>query len=220
MAISADTADISSRYRVEVPQWLIQNPLPPFDDDAGNATLYRLENGEPLIIDAFDYSAGMHQPLLDVLDGVSLERIHPDAPSNMSSSWFSSAQAAGFATPTYRNSQYVGLAQPKAGTTFSLASTTFSPDGDGFEDFLLIQYQTDQPGYSAKVHIYDGEGRLVHRLLNNALLGTNGLFRWDGFTADGRKAAVGIYIAWLQLFHPVTGKTIEEKRVFVLAGRL
>lgn len=218
--LSPDTADIAARYQVLNHPALIQHSLPPFDDDAGNVTLYRLEAGQPLVIDAFDYNEDMHQPLLDDLDGVSLERIHPDAPSGLSSSWHSAAQAAGFATPTYRNSQYVDPGQPATNTVFSLPAKTFSPDGDGFEDFLLINYQTDLPGYSAKAHIYDAEGRPVKRLVNNELLGTNGFFRWDGDTDDGSKAPVGVYIIWLQLFHPTEAKTITEKLVCVLAGRL
>jgi hypothetical protein len=218
--LSPDTTDISTRYQVLNHPALIQHSLPPFDDDAGNVTLYRLEAGQPVVIDAFDYNEDMHQPLLDDLDGVSLERIHPDAPSGLSSSWHSAAQAAGFATPTYRNSQYVDPGQPATNTVFSLPAKTFSPDGDGFEDFLLINYQTDLPGYSAKAHIYDAEGRPVKRLVNNELLGTNGFFRWDGDTDDGSKAPVGVYIIWLQLFHPTEAKTITEKLVCVLAGRL
>ncbi|GIV32253.1 MAG: hypothetical protein KatS3mg030_555 [Saprospiraceae bacterium] len=85
---------------------------------------------------------------------------------------------------------------------------------------MLINYQTDLPGYSAKAHIYDAEGHLVKRLVNNDLLGTNGFFRWDGDTDDGSKAPVGVYIIWLQLFHPTEAKTITEKMVCVLAGRL
>ena len=220
VALSPDTADISARYLVLKHPALIQHSLPPFNDDAGNVTLYRLEAGQPVVIDAFDYDESMHQPLLDDLDGVSLERIHPDAPSGLTSSWHSAAQAAGFATPTYRNSQYVDPGQPATNTVFSLPAKTFSPDGDGFEDFLLINYQTDQPGYSAKAHIYDAEGRLVKRLVNNELLGTNGFFRWDGDTDNGSKAPVGVYIIWLQLFHPTEGRTITEKLVCVLAGSL
>lgn len=218
--LSPDTADISARYQVLNPQALIRHSLPPFNDDAGNVTLYRLDAGQPIVIDSFNYSETLHQPLLDKLDGVSLERIHPDAPSGLSSSWHSAAQAAGFATPTYRNSQYVDPGQPPANTVFSLTNKTFSPDGDGFEDFLLINYQTEQPGFSAKAHIYDAEGRLVRRLVNNELLGTNGFFRWDGDTDNGTKAPIGIYIIWLQLFHPTETVTITEKLVCVLAGRL
>lgn len=218
--LSPDTADISSRYQVLTPTALIQQSLPPFNDDAGNVTLYRLDAGQPIVIDSFNYSEDLHQPLLDDLEGVSLERIHPDAPSGLSSSWHSAAQAAGFATPTYRNSQFVDPGQPASPSVFSLPAKTFSPDGDGFEDFLLINYRTEYPGFSAKAHIYDAEGRLVKRLANNELLGTNGFLRWDGDTDKGTKAPVGVYIIWLELFHPTIAVTITEKLVCVLAGRL
>ena len=220
VAISSDTSDIAARYQVQKHQWLVQHPLPPFNDDAGNVTVYRLHAGKPLVIDSLDYSENMHQALLNDRNGVSLERIHPDAPSSLPSTWHSAAQAAGFATPTYLNSQYVEPGKVSQNSVFSLSSKTFSPNGDGFEDFLLINYQTDLPGYSAKAHIYDTEGHLVKRLLNNELLGTNGFFRWDGDTDNGSKAPIGIYIIWLQLFHPTAAKTTTEKLVCVLAGKI
>ncbi len=218
--LTPDTAYISSQYTVLNPQALLRQTLPPFNDKSGNVSLYRLEGSQVLFIDTFDYEESMHHPLLDDVEGVSLERIHPDAPSNLPSSWHSAAQAAGFATPTYQNSQFIELGLPTKAVDIALNSKTFSPDGDGFEDFLLITFQADIPGYTARIHIYDLAGRLVKRLVNNELLGTNGFFRWDGDTDDGSKAPVGVYIIWLQLFHPTEAKTITEKRVCVLAGRL
>ena len=86
----------------------------------------------------------MHNKLLNDFKGVSLERINPSMPTNQSSTWQSAAQAAGFATPTYRNSQYSELSGEKSNfkltlkpsrpmamaamTTSSLATSYLNPD--------------------------------------------------------------------------------------------
>ena len=57
------------------------------------------------IIDAFAYYEDMHFSLLETTDGVSLERLNPNAKTQNSNNWHSAASTAGFGTPTYKNSQ-------------------------------------------------------------------------------------------------------------------
>ncbi|MBK9018257.1 MAG: lamin tail domain-containing protein [Saprospiraceae bacterium] len=213
-----NTSDIQSRYSVQDANALIANDLPSFNDDAGNVTIYRASTTGAVIIDAFDYGEDLHHALLDDPEGVSLERLHPDGTTQDPANWHSAAEAAGWATPTYRNSQYFEN-QPVADGIFEIVEPTFSPDGDGYKDFLVVNYKLDKPGYTAKVRFFDSEGRLVKLLASNELLGTEGFLRWDGDTDDGAKARIGIYVIALELFNP-DGTVREFKKTCVVAGQL
>ncbi|TAK49110.1 MAG: hypothetical protein EPO28_01000 [Saprospiraceae bacterium] len=213
-----DPGDLRMRYTVLDPDALITNDLPPFNNDAGNVTLYRPGLNDIIIIDAFDYSQDFHHPLLDDPKGVSLERISPEAPTQERSNWHSAAESAGFATPTYQNSQFIANLH-SAIDFIEISEPKLSPDGDGFQDFLVIDYRMDKPGYTAKVNIFDAQGRLVKMLVNGELLASEGFFRWDGDTDEGTKARLGIYVVWIQLFNP-DGSVREFKKTCVVAGKL
>jgi hypothetical protein len=210
--------DILSRYTVQDEKALLENDLPSFNDDAGNVTLFRADTVLATIIDAFDYSEDFHHPFLDKVDGISLERLSTESPTQNRNNWHSAAKSAGFATPTYQNSQLIG-SQAIVDDFIEITDPTFSPDGDGYQDFLTISFQTDKPGYAAQIKIFDAEGRLVKTLANTDLIATEGFLRWDGDTDEGTKARIGIYVLWVELFHP-DGDKRDFKKTCVVAGRL
>lgn len=213
-AITDDPQDIQSRYAVPDPDALLENRLPTLDQRSGNVTILR----DTVVIDAFDYSDELHFPLLSDRRGVSLERISPTAATPSPASWQSAAEAVGFATPGYQNSQFFERSQ-MIDDVVQLPNKTFSPDGDGFEDVLLIEYQADQPNLAMSLRIFDAQGRLVKRLVENELLAARGSFKWDGTNAEGAKARVGVYVLWIELFAP-DGRTEVRKETCVLAGKL
>lgn len=215
--ISEEPADILNRYDVPSPFAMIKNPLPSLPDDEGNITLATPSN---VVIDSFQYNKELHSPLLDDLNGVSLERISPDRPTNDGGNWHSAASAVGFATPTYENSQLIDTtAREETQDIIFLPNPRFSPDSDGFEDILLIEYQVDKPGFLLNLHVFDAQGRLVRRLVRNEVLATSGTFKWDGSINMGEKARTGIYILWAEIHQP-DGVVQRQKEVFVLAGQL
>ena len=93
---------------------------------------------------------------------------------------------------------------------------TFSPDNDGFEDVLNINYSFDQPGKVANVTIYDAEGRQIIQLTNNELLSTQGTITWDGSTENNTKAHSGLYVISFEI-HDEKGSTSKFKKTCVLA---
>lgn len=214
LVLTPDTDDIRDRYNAPDPDRLVENVLPTLEDKLGNLTLEF--NGQ--IIDAFDYQADFHFSLLARQDGVSLERISFNAPTNERGNWHSAASSVGFATPGYLNSQFVERSS-MLDEMISLPNPRLSPDGDGFEDVLLIQYKTDKPGYLINLRIFDAQGRLVNHLVRNELLANEGTFKWDGFTNEFTKARIGIYVLWFELFD-ASGKVEERKETCVVAGRL
>ena len=168
------------------------------------------------MIDHFIYSEDLHFDLLDDYEGISLERISPDAPTNNKSNWHSASQAVDFATPGSKNSQHTSVPENK--NNISIAPKTFSPDNDGYNDVSLISYNLNTNGYTATLTIYDSDGRLVKVIANNELLGPNGFFTWDGTTKNGEKATIGIYIILFEAYTS-TGETIAIKKTVVVAEK-
>jgi len=214
LTLTPDPSFVQENYTVANPEWLFRTALPAFANDGGNIKITIGENLETIYIDSVNYLSDWHHPLLDNEEGVSLERINIEAFSDDAGNWHSAAGTAGFGTPTAPNSQSIDSPTP-IDDTFTLINPTFSPDGDGFRDFVQINYLADQNGYIANAKIFDATGREIIQLLNNELLGLEGTFKWDGSTNEGEKARIGIYILWIELFLPTGEKRIEKKTIVV-----
>jgi hypothetical protein len=214
LTFTANPDAVREQYREVDPALLVDNSMPSLPDDEGNLTVTSAE-GE--VLDAFDYRDDLHSQLLGPDDGVSLERLRYKGNTQEDGNWFSAASTEGFGTPTRPNSQNRDALLPPGDQILSLVSETFSPDGDSFEDILEIVYVTPQPGYLARIRIYDAQGRLVRTLRRIELLGSQGTLRWDGADEEGLRAKRGLYVLLAELFTP-EGDTVEEKLVAVLAG--
>jgi hypothetical protein len=57
---------------------------------------------------------------------------------------------------------------------------------------------------------------MVRKLLNNALLGTSGIFRWDGLDDQQNLLPTGRYIIYTEVFR-TDGDVRRKKLVCVLA---
>jgi hypothetical protein len=204
-------------YRVENPDFLIENDLPALNISDGNLSIFTSYNLDTVLIDSFDYSNDFHFPFIDNTKGISLERISFDLPTQNSSNWHSASTISGGGTPTFKNSQF--RPTNPANDFFSITEKTFSPNEDGFKDFLLIDYSFETQGFVASVKIYDVKGRLVKTLFQNELLGREGSLKWNGITNEGRKAKIGIYIILAEIFSP-TKEAMQFKSICVVAGSL
>lgn len=213
VAISEDTSFLLENYPASISGRMIQMDMPSYNIDSG--TVYLFYNSEQ--IDRVSYSEDWQFSLIDNSDGVSLERISPNASSNQTSNWHSAAESIGFATPGRVNSQYqyVGTSE-----SISLQKDVFSPDQDGFEDILMVNYAFSESGLLAKARIFDDFGREVKVLFSNELMGTTGFFTWDGVNTEQAKAPIGIYVLVIEVFS-VDGAVILAKKIpFTLAGKL
>lgn len=188
--------------------------LPSYSNDEGRVYLFDQNDS---LMDFVIYSDDMHFALLQDEKGVSLERLDPNRGSNESGNFHSAAESEGFGTPGYINSQY--FAETKFSGEITIDPELFSPDNDGHQDNLNINYQFNAPGFVANVTIYDEQGRVVRRLVKNELLGKKGTFTWNGVTDDNTKARIGIYLIFFEAFN-----TSGDKEVFkepcVVAGQL
>ena len=168
-------------------------------------------------LDAVHYSQDWHFDLLDDEEGVSLERIDADGPSQDANNWHSAAATAGFATPADRNSADGEGVLPQGDV--GVSPETFSPDQDGHDDILFVNYTVDQPGWTANVAVFDARGRRVRDLVRNQTLDREGFFTWDGTRDSGERARIGVYVVWFEAF-ALDGSVQRFKERCVLAGEL
>jgi len=149
--------------------------------------------------------------------GIALERINPNLASIDSTNWSSAVTTAG-STPGKRNSIFTEVVPARA--TITVSPQPFSPDGDGHDDFAVIQFQVPATTATAQVKIFDVRGRLVHQLLNNAPVGATHEMLWNGRDATDQPLPTGIYIVYLQALQPSGGVLVEARTTLVLARRL
>ena len=213
IVVTSDPFIVQRDYVANNPDaFLAVSSTPSFNNDAGNVILL---NEQGSIIDEIAYSAKWHFALITNDEGVALERIDPDGPS-LQSNFHSAATSVGYGTPTYKNSQYrTDLDVPG---TVNVSPKIVSPDNDGMDDFATIQYDFPEPGYVANITIFDGAGRPVRYLEQNALCGNKGSYRWDGLGAKEQKLPVGLYIIYTEIFN-LKGKSKQFKNAIVLARK-
>lgn len=215
IAETEDADNLSLQYLVKNPDNVLVISSPPsFPDDEGHVVAINFQGN---VVDEVQYKDDWHFKLIDNPEGVSLERIDPNGPSQDAGNWHSAASTAGYGTPTYKNSQYK-LVDP-VNAKVEVSPKIFSPDNDGRDDIATIQYAVTEPGYVANVIIFDAAGRTVRSLVRNGTLGLNGYWNWDGLNDKGMKLPVGNYIVYTEIFN-LQGKTKQFKSVVVLARRL
>jgi len=214
LVICIDSSTIKSQYRNVDAELLIETSIPSLPDDGGDIVLcnYRGE-----VIDAFSYTEDMHFALLSDNEGVSLERISYTAHTNDVNNWHSASGESGYGTPTKVNSQMLTEAISDSEKNFWLTEQEFSPNSDGHNDVLQINYNVKDYGWMASICIYDDMGRLVDTLIDGDLMAPNGFVTWDGTDANHYKSQLGIYIVFIHFYHP-DGRVKIEKLVAVLTA--
>lgn len=191
----------------------IELQMPSYNDDAGDV---RLLNEQGNIIDEVAYLNDWQFKLITNEEGVALERIDYNAPSQNEQNWHSAASNVKYGTPTYKNSQYRVDAGMEG--AIKIDPEIFSPDNDGRDDFATINYNFSEPGYVTNITIFDAVGRRVRNLERNALSGIKGYYRWDGLDDKNNKLPIGIYIIYTEVFN-LQGKTKKFKHTIVLARK-
>ncbi len=219
IVLANDTADISKNFEHVLPENLLKINLPTFADDAGKVQVFWSKNGVAIVLDTLNYTNEMHNNLLSTAEkeGVSLEKIRADLPSDLLANWTSAAGNFPYfsGTPTQPNSQSKNPLDPTQTEFISLISNRLSPDGDGKDDFLEINFQLPQPGFAATFSIFSADGFLVKKLVRQELLGISGTVRWDGDTDGGERARPGIHMLFAEIYHP-DGQVLREKKVFTV----
>lgn len=213
--ISTNAHIIKQQYQVLNPKNNIEiKTLPSYNDNSGAVFLFSKQT--PLF-DALYYDDKMHFALIDNAEGVSLERIDFNRATHDVSNWTSASRTSGFATPTYKNSQY--LKGDNKALLLNIDPEVFTPNNDGVNDVVNFTYKLDKNNYTGTLHIYNANGTLVKTILNNTPLGMEGIISWNGLSESNQALPVGIYIAYFDYFN-TDGTTDAIKKTLVIAKTL
>lgn len=195
-------------------QFMEMKDVPTYDDKEGEVAIFTWEN---IDMDKFYYKDSYHFAGLSDKNGVSLERISLVVPASQADNWHSAASNVNYGTPGYKNSQSDTYG---AGTEVFVENEVFTPNGDGDNDVLPIQYQFGFSGANARVNIYDSQGRMVRTLQRNELLGTApGVINWDGADDAGNRVLMGLYVIVFEVQNQNTGSKKTYKLACVVADK-
>ncbi|RPJ77574.1 MAG: hypothetical protein EHJ94_10740 [Deltaproteobacteria bacterium] len=98
------------------------------------------------------------------------------------------------------------------------SSPKISPDNDGYEDVLVIEVNTGDPGSTITVSLFDETGSFISRIVENYLAGNSASIVWDGTAEDGSPVRTGIYIILTEMYN-ASGKTEKWKKVVAVVRR-
>ncbi|RZK49889.1 MAG: lamin tail domain-containing protein [Pedobacter sp.] len=166
--LTKDIKLLQKAYYLPNPQQVVEiSNLPAYINETGQV---KLKQGS-ILIDSFSYHQQMHYPLFRNVKGLSLERSDFNLPTNYPGNFKSSSSLHGGASPTYQNSQFLPF---KNKDSIFLSAKVFSPNADGYEDELIIQYQFPQGDWTGKIEIYHANGKRVRQLSNQNYFGKIG----------------------------------------------
>ncbi|MCT4623834.1 MAG: lamin tail domain-containing protein [Schleiferiaceae bacterium] len=159
-------------------------------------------------LDRLTYEQDWHHDLIADPENVSLERVSLALPTQESTNWHSASFASGFATPTLKNSQ-TGNFNPSG--SVSLSAELITPNNDGSDDILGIQFDLEKPGWVATIIVFDGIGRPKKTVLNNTPIGQSETIIWNTENEQGTRIKRGSYLIFVELWHPA-GERMKFKK--------
>ena len=205
IVVTSDREKLINAFPHALQEYIFEINLPNLWDDYGSV---ELRNEEGIAIEKLNYSDEMHHYRLEDTDGVALERISWGTDAEDKSNWVSAAYSVQFGTPTLPNSQQV--VQKNSEQLFYIEHRSFSPDHDGYRDFLKIDLLLPKSGLTVHAEILDFNGELVQSLAQDATLGPESHLIWDGLRIDGGVASPGNYLLYLEILE--NGKPLHVNR--------
>jgi len=189
LVLTSDPNGVTSLIRTPALDVIRRFKLPALNNQG--ATIVLLRAADSTVVDEVTYSAKWHSRAVKIRRGVALERISPDGSSQEAANWTSASSETGYGTPGYKNSQ--------SGTSLQIAesATISEPEYNASTRDYLIRYRMDKPDYRCQMAVYSSNGQKVAVIANNQLLTPEGEIRWDG-----AGLTPGVYIFYVELYHP------------------
>ena len=213
IALTQDPTTTALQYPSSEGRTFIITDLPSFPNEEGSVALI---SDEGMLIDAFLYSEDLHLQLLNDFDGVSLERVSSEEPTQNNDNWKSAASTVGFATPGLPNSQTRFTSSPES--SISVEPRIISPDNNGTNDFTTITYSLGSGNNIVTATVFDAQGRSIKKLLNNATIPQQGFVTWDGTNEAFLKVRTGYYVVLFEVFETNGNTRVFKERVVVGNG--
>jgi hypothetical protein len=208
IVITSDKDALEKRFYIPDKLSVLEvSSLPSMPDDEGHLILYNRYLDK---IDEVYYDEEMHYSLLDDNEGISLEKISTNSNSSDRSQWHSASELSGWGTPGAPNSVLYEFNE--SGDNLAMSSSSITPDNDGNEDFLVIDFKMKGPGSIISVDIFDESGRFIKRLTNNLFSAQEASIVWNGTGVDEELLNTGIYILLITAFNE-KGESEKWKRV-------
>jgi hypothetical protein len=209
LVFTADSAYLSKKWQVNNYHIIKTMAMPSLPDNKGNVSVLTKQG---TMIDAFNYDEQMHFPLLNNREGVSLERISWFSATNDPDNWHSASSASGYGTPTRQNSQHrttdINTAE------INVLPAVISPDNNGTDDILGIHYQFNRNGNLLTCNLFNQQGVLLGKIINNALCGTSGILHWNG-TIGNKIVRKGVYILLIDILS-ANGQSRKIKKMIAV----
>jgi len=184
------------------------------DDDKGSLILSYFNKTSFKLIDSFSYDKNWHNPLLTLTEGISLEKINPSFVSDKSQNWQSASKQIYYGSPGLKNSQFIDTFLNDKHKLYQILNTTISPNQDGFQDVLSIQFNLDLAGYKINAEIYNLSGFLI-KTISQDLIATKDFIYWFGEDNNNKPVFSGNYILNLILIHPNGSKKHFKENIKV-----
>jgi hypothetical protein len=212
--ITSDKDALLKRFSASDPDNIFEiSSLPSMPDDRGHLILYDRYLKK---IDEVFYDEKMHYSLLSGNEGISLEKVRTNSISADKTQWHSASELSGWGTPGAPNS--VLIEHLESSDKVSLSSTKITPDNDGNEDFLVIDFKLTGIGNVISIEVFDETGGFMKKLTDNLLAGPEASIVWNGTAEDEKLVSTGIYILLITVFDE-KGKSERWKRVCTVIRR-
>ncbi len=169
------------------------------------------------IMDSLYYSPQWHSVNIVTTKNRSLEKINPLFDSGAGTNWNSCADPLG-GTPCRPNSIFSKNETRSSSVTVS--PNPFSPDGDGFEDYTVINFDLAENFVQVRIKVFDSQGRLVRNFIENRLSASQNSIVYDGLDDAGKPLRIGIYILLIETSSAGSGNASVYKMPLVIARKL
>lgn len=212
MAFTKDPQDLINVYPKGKINAVVSTEIPPMGDEGAVLLLSYRKWPEVQLLDSAVCDQSWHNPFLKEDEGVSLEKVNFDIPSALRSGWESAAESYGFATPGTANSHSWTQISSEFDKPYLIHPKVFSPDNDGVDDLVWINFQDIEPGYKCAIDIFDVSGLFLNRIFNG-IPATREIMSWNGISYEGTQSIPGNYIMVIQLLNAAGKKSVFKELI-------